>query len=1424
MAKLQQCMLRGLVGLTAVWLMYAPSPVAAPEDPSYYRRKDTWPETMLASREALLKQEKAAGQGLPLPEFGTSDFTVLAWIRTVSGGVILSRSSPTGPWACNGKTFYVHDGRLGYDVGCIGPVAASTRVNDGKWHQVALAHSDAERVTEFYVDGKLDGRASQSGNADLPEDLVRIGAIAPNFWAPQNGFNGDLDEVRVFNRKLSAEEITAYSENPTGKAEPACVGFWPFENDGSDASGNNNHGHVKAAAFTEGKVGKALRFDGKASVEVPNAKADAMLARQKLWDLVERDFTDATSRKEMVYEKEDHLWEADWQAGDLVALGRRYVVACYRVPFLREQAEKLSSTSRDAAGLQAVREVYHRSRRIAETVSRLRSINFAALRLAIADLVQTFGVKYSKGKEHLTRLGGVEEAVPQILEGAAKGESAALRTAEELAALQHEALLSNPLLAFDRLLLVKRSEKLLGLPQNWESNSSLPHTGYDNEIAVLSGLHSEAKLTTLFKPEGGRFVGDVDLHFDGDRMLFSMPGANGRWQVFELKAGFAGAANPGELRQLPLIEQPDVDNYDACYLPDGNILFTSTAPFVGVPCVTGSSHVSNLYVLDTKGTIRRLTFEQDHDWCPTVLNTGRVLYLRWEYSDIPHYVSRILFHMNPDGTEQMEYYGSNSYWPNAMFYARPVPNQQTKFVAIVGGHHDVPRMGELVLFDSGKGRHEASGVVQRIPGYGKKVEPVILDGLVGGSWPKFLHPWPLSDKYFIVSAKPTPQSLWGLYLVDVFDNRLLLHEEPGYALLEPIPFCKRPTPPVIPEKVQPGRKDAVVYMADVYTGRGLKGVPRGTVKKLRLFTYQFAYHGMGGQVNRVGLDGPWDIKRIMGTVPVEPDGSAYFRVPANTPISLQPLDAEGKALQLMRSWMTAMPGEVLSCVGCHDHQNTAPPDRNTMAAKSAPAEITPWYGPARGFSFKREVQPVLNHYCIGCHNGQQHSEGQSLPDFRSLAEVHPKARDAGYNNGTKFTPSYLALRSFVRTPTMESDIHLLTPCDFHADTTRLIRLLKKGHQGVELDPEAWDRLVTWIDLNTPAHGTWHEIVGEALVNPQRDRRRAMDKLYAGIDEDPEQIRSQVTGARWQVAGDRRLTTGIRVQGTAARGPRSEIGDRKPQTANPQTIDLGGGVKLELVRIPPGGFVMGDAEGCADERPLTPVKISEAFSIAKFEVTNEQYRCFDRSHDSRLENGDFLQFSVQERGYALNGPKQPVCRVSWLEAMSFCHWLSEKTGQAFILPTEAQWEYACRAGTTTPLSYGQLDTDFATFANLADYSLRFVDTFGWNLPSGAVPPWRPAIESVNDKYRVSAPVGSFAPNPSGLHDMHGNVSEWTRTTYKPYPYRNDDGSNEGSELERKVVRGGSWYDRPEDARSAYRWHYPAWQKVYDVGFRVVCKAR
>ena len=1043
-----------------------------------------------------------------------------------------------------------------------------------------------------------------------------------------------------------------------------------------------------------------------------------------------------------------------------------------------------------------------------------------ALAMAVDDLVATFGRRHLRGSEFRRQMKALREAHGKLLTSGAP-KAAMEKLAADFRRLRSDALLANPLLDFDRLLLVKRGAGKLALPANYHSNSSLPPAGYDNEIAVLSPVRPGGKLTTLYRPTGGRFVGDVDLHFDADRLLFSMPRPDGRWRVFEVRTDGSG------LRELPFIDEPDVDSYDACYLPNGRIVFTSTAPFTGVPCVRGSAHVANLYLREPDGSVRQLTVEQDHDWCPTMLPNGRVLYLRWEYTDIPHAFSRILFHMNPDGSEQMAYYGSNSYWPASMFYARPIPGQPTKVVAVVGGHHDLPRVGDLVIFDAGKSGFEADGAVQRIPGWGRKVQPALLDLPIAQSWPKFLHPYPLSAKHFLVSCKPSPGRPWGVYLADVFDNLVLIHEQRGFALLEPIPLRKTARPPVVPDRTDPARRDAQVLLVDVYTGPGLAGVPRGTIKALRLVTYHFAYQGMGGEPDAMGVDGPWDVKQVLGTVPVHEDGSARFRVPAYTPVAIQPLDAEGKAVQLMRSWLTAMPGEVLSCVGCHEPQHAAPPVRRTLALERPAAGIRPWRGPVRGFDFRREVQPVLDRYCVGCHDGKPRRSGRSIPDLTDRPPVPTMANRHSYNLAARFTPSYYELRKQVRTPTRESDLHLLRPWEFHADTTRLVQMLAKGHHNVRLDAEAWDRLVTWIDLGAPAHGTWTAICGPDRVRHQWRRRREMRKRYTGMEDDPEALPAPQAPSVGPVVPEPWTAAKAAPVPACPGWPFDAREARRRQQAGDGpialSIPLADGVALELVRIPAGEFVMGQADACLDERPPCRVRIAAPFWLGRFEVTNEQFALFDPSHDSGLEHGDYIQFSPGERGWTLSRRKQPVVRVPWRQAVAFCRWLSARAGRPFTLPTEAQWEYACRAGAATPWSYGTPDTDFAPFANVSDATHQAIDPFGWSGRSQVIPPWRPADTRFNDHSRVSAPVGSYRANPWGLCDMHGNVAEWTLSAYRPYPYREDDGRNEPTANGKRVVRGGSWYDRPGRCRSAFRQSYLPDQGVYDVGFRVACRA-
>jgi len=1023
----------------------------------------------------------------------------------------------------------------------------------------------------------------------------------------------------------------------------------------------------------------------------------------------------------------------------------------------------------------------------------------ASLKLAVDDLCETFAEKYPGGKDfqkQVTELQKEIDSVAKEIEGGNKdAEKQAAELLKAVEQLQAESLFANPLLDFDQLMIVKRSEKApnnRGLPQNWQGNCALRQTGYDNQIATLSMKDLKGDIATLFKPERDVFVGDVDLHFDADRMIFSMPDEKGKWQIFE--AGIDGK----DLRQVTAGKLADTHNYDPCYLPDERIIFGSTACFHGVPCVGGGNTVANLSIMNQDGgAARQLCFDQDHDWTPAVLNNGRVLYTRWEYSDSPHYFTRILFHMNPDGTNQMEYYGSNSNWPNSFFYARPIPNHSTMVVAIISGHHGVPRMGEMVLFDPAKGRHEAKGAVQRIPGYGKKVEPVTGDGIVNNSWPKFLHPYPLSDKYFLVSAQPNAKSRWGVYLVDIYDNMLLIREEPGYVLFEPVPLRKTKRPPVMADKVDTKRQDAVVYLQDVNFGRAMEGVPRGAVKKLRIFEQHYAYPRMGGHIN-IGIDGPWDAKRIIGTVPVESDGSASFHVPANTPIAIQPLDAEGKAVQLMRSWLTAMPGEVISCVGCHEDLSSTPPARMTKASLRAPSEITPWYGPARGFSFVREVQPVLDKYCVGCHNGEK----AERPNF--AADSPTKWRN--------FTPAYVALHPYVRRPGPESDYHIQKPLEFHANTSELVQMLEKGHHNVKLDPEAWSRLITWIDLNVPDKGTWTEHRG---IASEFDKRRAeMRKLYANIDIEPEAIIQAEPKKVEFVAPEKeaeRKPSDIKVAGWPF--DTAEAARRQQAAGSPVDlkVPLSDEMNMEFKLIPSGQFVMGSDDGAVDEYPTGPVKIEKPFYMASTEVTNAQYALFDASHDSAvisMSNKDQAR-----RGHWVNRPNQPVVRVPWEKAVEFCQWLSQKTGKKVSLPSEAQWEWACRAGTATPFSHGGLDDDFGGFANLADKTLT-------RLALRDSPKWHPRDNRFDDASLVTREVGHYKPNAWGLKDMHGNAAEWTMSSYRPYPFDPSDGRNDPKAKGTKSVRGGSWYDRPKRATSSFRMNYEPWQHVYNVGFRVI----
>ena len=1075
---------------------------------------------------------------------------------------------------------------------------------------------------------------------------------------------------------------------------------------------------------------------------------------------------------------------------------------------------------------------------------------FDTLRLAIEDLAASYGNRFASA-ELLGELSVLQEEVRQATAASRAGNAWPERRlgnlAERLSGFKRRALLGNPAVKDLRILCVRRgwhrrvnARQLwpIGIASNHECHSTLnpkgynQSVGYDDELAVFGVADPAATWQTLHRPEDGAWIGDPDLHWNGERLLFSMA-ADGQWNLYEMRIDGSG------LRRITH-NPPDVNCFDPCYLPDGRIVCASDASGQCVPCWHGTAkkYVANLFVMNADGSeMRRITFDQDHNMHPAVLGSGQVVYNRWDYTGINRVFLRPLMTMNPDGTQQRALYGSNSWFPNGLYFPQELPGKPGQLLCILTGYHGPGRTGHLVVVDTNRGRHEADGIVKRISGQGLPLEVRYMDEYTTPAWPKFRSSCPITDKHYLVSAwMSEDEPRIGIYLADAFDNVLLLYEIEGSALLDPIPVMPRPKPPVIPDQADPGLEHALVYLEDLYTGPGLAGVPPGTIKRLRVIAYNFGYVGLAGN-DKIGISGPWDAMRILGTTRVEEDGSATFRIPANTPVAFQALDEEGKAVQLMRTWLSARPGEQLSCVGCHEHHGTAPIPAPSLAATSPPRDLDPWHGPPRGFDFAREVQPVLDRYCVSCHDGREGRRDlrpeDRVEDYRGrlpgrldlirLREEH-RALDGGR---IRYTPAYEALVPYIRRVNVGDDVSLLTPGYYSADTSELIQMLQKGHHGVQLDSEAWDCLVTWIDLNGPCHGTWRDVFDVPIPNCALERREELFALYGGPPDDPEWIPTSTaydgTPVEAETLPDPEPVSlpDWPFDGAAKRKAAGEAAVRH--------LELGAGVTLPLVRIPAGRFVMGSVDGLADEHPLAAVEIEQPFWMSVGEISNRQLRRCLPQHDS----GHYTKRHrdrTDDKGMVLDGPSQPALRVSWNEAMAFCRWLSRRTGLDVSLPTEAQWEYACRAGNDAPLHYGGLDDDFGQLENMADRTFATVGATGksvtgkFEIEPGVDYLVAEGVDLADRRFDdgacVTSPSGSRRPNAFGLCDVHGNVAEWTLTLYRPYPYDSDDGRNDVNASGERVVRGGSFLDRPERCRSAARYAYPPWQKVYNAGFRVV----
>jgi len=493
--------------------------------------------------------------------------------------------------------------------------------------------------------------------------------------------------------------------------------------------------------------------------------------------------------------------------------------------------------------------------------------------------------------------------------------------------------------------------------------------------------------TLLDDPKG--MIRDPDVSWDGKRVLFAHKKDRSKddFHLYEMTVA------DGKVRQLT--DGLGYADYEGAYLPSGDIVFNSSRCVQTVDCFHPT--VSNLYTCDKDGKyLRRLSFDQVHTNYPTVTPDGRVIYTRWDYSDRGQIYPQGLFQMYPDGTGQMDLYGNNSYFPTTIMHARGIPGT-TKIVAVFSGHHTRQR-GKLGILDPSRGRQEAEGAQLIAPVRETKAVKVDKYGQDGD---QFQYPWALDERTFLVTYKPDRSKRhFAVYWMAEDGRRELLVCDDRISCNQSIPLAPRVKPGVMASPVDYRARTGVYYLQNIYEGPGLAGVPRGTVKKLRVveITYRPVDIGRNGNRGPAGGamsstppsigGGAWDPKVVHGSATVYEDGSACFIVPARTPVYFQAIDANGHAVQTMRSWSTLQPGEALSCVGCHESKNTAPPVRSiTTAMRVGPKPLTPFYGPARGFSFRREIQPILDKHCIRCHDDRAGVAGPPLVATASHAHA-----------------------------------------------------------------------------------------------------------------------------------------------------------------------------------------------------------------------------------------------------------------------------------------------------------------------------------------------------------------------------------------------------------------------------------------------------
>jgi hypothetical protein len=758
-------------------------------------------------------------------------------------------------------------------------------------------------------------------------------------------------------------------------------------------------------------------------------------------------------------------------------------------------------------------------------------------------------------------------------------------------AIKREIMLADPAVDFNKILFIDNPYPMFPRYKMWAGPISTRYRentiAWDHEsrhrngfaaspggkLMILEGLNPDAPTRNLMPEHEGSFW-RPDLSYDGEKILMSyQPKDDLSFHIYEIGVDGKG------FKQLT---KGDYDDLDPIYLPDDHIMFSTSRANTYVRCLPWS-YAFVLARCDNDGKNIYITSRNmEPDYLPSVLNDGRVIYTRWEYTDKPLWRLQKLWACKPDGTGVSMYWGNQSVWPDVVTEARSIPG--TDKVMFTGvGHHQWFN-GSIGIIDPEKGLNYPDGISKIT---GELEWPEVGDGpqekiasekyQASGKFKAYKSPYPISERLFLVSARkgkivkekisergfttrPADKNgFFALYLMDIDGNKELIYQG-DYNVLYPMPVKARKRPRVFPDRVKwpdiatkEKPAEGILYSNNVF--QNSPDLPKDKVKYMRIIkmvpkTYSTWFKEANHDGPSIAVSQAESIKEILGTVPVEEDGSVSFNLEPGIAVYFQLLDEEYRCIKTMRSFTGVMPGEIRGCKGCHESSSNTPTNiKKSIANSKAPSTIKPPSWGDETVGYKRFVQvPVFDKYCAECHQGNGKAVDKLNLTFRPstikrhdgfpnyynpqdscvfnepFVEITTKkwlswATDLKKNK--HYVPDNLSGVLVVEGYDQKDDKALKTLPAMSAFSVRskIVENATSGnHHGVKVTGEDLERLIAWTDCNGPYYGLeelkemydpWFYNIDKLPVRPRVATAPEINRFAVRQDGDSKAIAGEV---------------------------------------------------------------------------------------------------------------------------------------------------------------------------------------------------------------------------------------------------------------------------------------------------------------------------